>query len=286
MKIRYKLILYISLFLGLLSCKEDKAAQNDVELASAYGSTLFLSEVIHLIPEKTNDLDRSKLIREYVDEWIRQQAIIHAINEDDSVSLYTIEKKVERIKNQLIALEYKKILLERELDAIVSDSELVAYYDNNLPLFKLERNLVKGSFIQIPKDWSIYNKVNKLLDADGNQTSQELDSICAKHSPSYFFTDSNWVSFNKMVKNTPFEDADSKRFMNSSKISTKSDQGFFYILKIRDYKLKGELAPFSYYRDEIMAKIIAERKRKLLINVENQLFSQAKSSNEVEIYIE
>lgn len=283
----YTIAIAIGLITTATTCSEnEETVENDVELATAYGKELYLSEVKHLFKSDLSEKDSIELLKEYIHQWIQQQAVIDAINDDASISLYAVEKKVERIKNQLIILEYQKLLLNRELDTTVTEKDLLDYYESHHPLFKLERDLIRGFYIQIPKKWSLYQEMNSLIKKSDSLSIATLKEKCNEEARSYFFTDSMWINIDKLIANTPYKDIDKHNFMTSLKSAVKNDPDNYYLLHIDDFKLKGDLAPFSYYRDEIKARIIGERKTKLLTNVEEKLYKKALKSEDVEIYVQ
>ena len=282
MKKNAPLLALVILLSGLFSC----SSENDVELAVAYEETLTYSDISHLFEQGISAKDSTELLNESVKQWIQQQSVLNAIQQDSSVNLSALEKKIERIRNELIILEYKKLLLKRDLDTSVTENELQKYYLDNQPEFKLEHDIIQGYLIQIPKNSQLLYKVNRILNAPLDSTARcNLDTLLAANSPSYVFTDSMWVNFEHFILKTPFENIDHYQFMTHIRKAVKSDLISYYLMGVTNYKVKGDLAPFEYYKEEIRAKIISDRKHRLVSNIEKDLYTEALKSDEIEIFI-
>jgi hypothetical protein len=272
----------VALLFGFYSC----SSEDDVELAVAYEKTLSYSDISHLFEQGISAKDSIELLNESVKNWIQQQSVLNAIQQDSSVNLSALEKKIERIRNELIILEYKKLLLKRDLDTTVSEKELKKYYLDNQPEFKLEHDIIQGYMIQIPKNSQLLYKVNNILKSPLDSSSRSnLDTLLSANSPSYVFTDSMWVNFDNFILKTPFENVDHYQFMTHIKKAVKSDLISYYLLGVTNYKVKGDLAPFEYYKEGIRAKIISDRKLRLVSNIETDLYTEALKSDEIEIFI-
>lgn len=275
-------IIPLTLLLSILGC----TSEEDTELAVAYEKTLSYSDISHLFEPGISAKDSIALLNESVKNWIQQQSVLNAIQQDSSVNLNALEKKIERIRNELIILEYKKLLLKRDLDTAVEDNELSKYYADNQPDFKLEHDIIQGYLIQIPKNSQLLYRVNKLLNNGlDSLTRSNLDTLLTANSPSFVFTDSMWVNFDHFTQKTPYEDVDHYQFMTHIRKAVKSDPVSYYLMGVTNYKVKGDLAPFEYYKEEIRAKIISDRKHRLVSNIEKDLYTEALKSDEIEIYI-
>ena len=88
------------------------------------------------------------------------------------------------------------------------------------------------------------------------------------------------------MKNTPLVNdiTDKADFLKKTDLSISSDDEFNYYLKIKEYKISGEISPLEFVRDDIVNIIINRRKIKLADQLRDEVYNQAKRNNDFEIY--
>ena len=59
---------------------------------------------------------------------------------------------VEDYRKSLLRHSYEQKLVEQRLDSVVTDKEIERYYKAALDQYQLDKTVVQGKFIKLPKD--------------------------------------------------------------------------------------------------------------------------------------
>lgn len=280
----FKKLIYTSIcFVIFFSCNSRK--KDDVAIAQAFNNTLYLSQAQHYMPENLNRKDSLDFLKKFSQKWAKQQVLINAINQDDKIDMAEIEEKIENQKNQLIVHEYQKHLIRYSLDTLVEETELQKFYTENESIFKLNQTIVNAIYIQVPKEDKHLKKVNNLLAQSDSASQVELHTYCREFADTYITTDSNWVTFTEFVSETPFQNTDPEKFCSVIKRTYTTQTDSYSFLKVSRSKIKGDIAPFEYYKSNIKNKILTDRKSSLFEATQNKLLQSAKQAQEIQTYV-
>ena len=70
----------------------------------------------------------------FIDNWIRRQLLIHQAENTIDKSELDFSKQIEDYRNSLIIYKYESMIVDQNLDTIVSDEEIEKYIEANAPL--------------------------------------------------------------------------------------------------------------------------------------------------------
>ena len=128
MRSYYSFILVFCVFSLLSSCQFNNANVNgDAPVARVHASYLFESDLYGITPAGVIANGSTMLIRNYIDNWARQQLLLEkaklnlALNEFQS----EIDKQIEAYRVSLIIHAYKQELIRQQLDTTIIESEMV-----------------------------------------------------------------------------------------------------------------------------------------------------------------
>lgn len=280
----FRQLIYTSLtILIFFSC--DSRKKDDIAIAQAFDNTLYLSQAQHYMPQGISSKDSLEFLKKFSKKWINQQVLINAINNDEKIDIIEIEEKIENQKNQLIVNEYQKHLIRYSLDTVIKDSELQQFYTKNQGIFKLNQTIVNAVYIQVPKEKKHLREVNRLLAKTDSTSEIELYKYCQEFADTYITTDSNWVTFTDFIAETPFQGTDPEQFVSLIKRTYTTQPDSYSFLKVTKSKIKGDIAPFEYYKSSIKNKIITDRKASLFETTQNKLLQSAKQAKEILSYV-
>ncbi len=123
------IFLYLLGVLCLASCDYFNLRQeHDPILAEAGGCTLHLSDVKGLVPSGTVAADSVALLKQYVDGWVRK--VLMAAEAEKQLDKITrdVSREVEDYRRSLLVYRYEQFCLEKELDTVVTEDDLQAFY--------------------------------------------------------------------------------------------------------------------------------------------------------------
>src|SRR5690606_19807234 len=113
----------------------------------------------------------------------------------------------------------------------------------------------------------------------------ELKSYCLSFSVAYHISDSTWMIFDELVRNSPLVEIPNKvQFLKMNPYYETEDESYLYFLKVDEYRISDNVSPLEFVRDEITNIILNKRKVQLAKKLENDVYNNALDNNEFEIF--
>jgi hypothetical protein len=87
-----------------------------------------------------------------------------------------------------------------------------------------------------------------------------------------------------LLKEIPIKTYDKEQFLKNNRQVEIEDSSLIYLVNIQGFMIKNSLSPLSFERKNIISMIMNERKLKLIDDMEQNAYEEAKKSGDVEIY--
>ncbi|MEP0479426.1 MAG: hypothetical protein ABJD23_04375, partial [Nonlabens sp.] len=145
-----KRFIYILLAASLASCQFfEKETEPDavVILGKHY---LDKSDIIRVLPADYTAADSTRIIDAYINKWATDYLLLD--NARDNIGQdrqQELDELVENYRVELYAQEYLKDLTKQNLDTIISESQIKAFYESRKEDFKLNEDLVQFRYLQL-----------------------------------------------------------------------------------------------------------------------------------------
>lgn len=266
------------------SCNSFLNNRDERVLARVFDEMLYESEVVGLVPVGASAADSLAITRNYIDNWVQQQLLIHQATRNLSEKQMDFTQQLENYKNSLIIYAYENALISQSLDTVVSEDELQNYYDQNQQNFLLKENIVQFQYVKLPLKTPNIAQFRKLLNTGTEESQTRLSELCEKQAVDYFLDDRNWVLFNDLLRQIPVKTYNQEEFLKNHREFESQDSVFIYLVRFRDFKIKETISPFSYEKSRIRDIIVNKRKIDLLHKMREDLYNRALKSNDVEIF--
>lgn len=255
-----------------------------VAVARVNKSYLYKDDLEGIIQPGTSREDSAARIEAYINSWIRKQLLMQEALKKININEAELERKIMDYRYSLIAYEYQAYYIRQHLDTTISKSDIEKYYKDNQDNFILKQNIVRATFIKVPKSAPKTNKIKDLVLSKKDKDREELKSYCLSFSAAYHLSDSNWVVFDELVKNTPLADIPNKvQFLKNYTYYETNDENYLYFLKIDAYRISDNVSPLEFVRDEIRNILLNKRKVELVRRLEDEVYSKAQKEKEFEI---
>ncbi len=252
--------------------KTNSSKIDDDVIAMVDGVELRIDDVKRDIPVGITGTDSVTFMRMYVENWVLNRLKMKRAEEVLTTS-EDIERLVEGYRQSLMMRQLDQYYIDKTLDTEITDKQIAAYYRANSAAFKLDRNMVQGVVVKVPKS---FRNTTTLTTAIRNSAKakewQELDALAEKHSLKVINMTSQWVSYSDFLSNLPTE-----RSRSYNDLLTKttvqqmtSDDAHFYFI-ITDRALKGEMAPLASVESDIRRRLFAERRAEVVAEYEDEL---------------
>ena len=228
--------------------------------------------------------DSLAITKSFIENWVRQKLIIHQAEKNLSNEQMDFSRQLENYKNSLIIYEYENALVRQKLDTLITDEEIQNYYDGNQQNFLLKDNIIQIQYVKLPLKTGNLKQFKKLLSSNNQEDKNTLSDLCEKQAADYFLDDQNWLLFNDLLKQIPIKTYNQEDFLKNHRDLEYQDSLFVYLVRFKDFKIKESVSPLSFEKQRIRDIIINKRKIDLINRMQDDLYSNARKKNIIEIY--
>ncbi|WP_310992231.1 peptidylprolyl isomerase [Aequorivita marina] len=268
----------------LVSCDYFKKETKGNAIARVNDTYLYEEDIRQLVDENTTPEDSTLIVSNYINRWATQQLLIGQANINlTPEALERYDKLVHEYKTDLLTEAYKNVIVDKQLDSVITDREYKEYYDNNKENFKQKDMLVKMRYVQLPLKYDGLDAVKEKLDRFDEEDREAL------YGQEYQFVNSNfndsvWIKKDVLLNVVPIIKANSDEVLKKSNFSQLQDSLGVYLVKIEDVLNPNDTAPFSYAKPTLKQIILNKRKLELIKKLEKDITKDAIETNNFEVY--
>jgi len=273
------LFTYIIVLISLVGCKQEAIDENAV--ARVNDQYLLKTDLDMAMPSGLDSKDSLLYRNNYIKIWATKELLLEKarINvEDDNGE---IEELIRDYRKELLIDRYKKALLQQELDTVITEVDIIDYYEANKNVYRLNEDLVQLKYIHFNKDMNDKKNLVKLFKSEA---PDDLEELIAREFEfySFSFNDSIWVSYRDVEKKLTFL-KDEKNIKKNQYIQKEDSLGV-YLLAVSDLRRRNEVAPLNYIIPTIKQMILHKRKLELMNEIEKTIMVDAINNKQFEQY--
>ena len=279
---------WITIFLlstVVVSCDYFKAPKKPKAIARVGESYLFQDDIVDLVPKGTSKKDSIAIVKSFIDRWATQKLLFEAAQRNigkDKVSEFSA--LIDQYKVDLYTKDYIESLVIRQIDTVVTEVQIEAYYAKNKQYFKNSSELVKLRYINLVKENPKFAKIKSKFSSFTKKDRKELEQLAVQFK-SYAFNDSIWVDINQVYEKIPFINLENKQKYISSGINFQyPDSTTVWLVKVNNVLPKDSPTPLEFLKPTIKQIIINNRKLDLINTIEKEITNDAIKDNKYEIY--
>ncbi len=267
----------------ITSCSKGRnRALNDNVIAKAYDQVLYKDDLEGMIPAGSSAKDSVNIIADYVNTWLRKQAVIHKAEENLPDEKKNVEKQLNDYRNSLITHAYEEELVSQKLDTVVLKEEIEKFYNANQSNFELKDNIIKVLYLKLSRKSPKIDKAKQWYKSDNAKDRKLLEDYCHQYAFNYYLDDQSWLLFDDLLKEIPIKTYDKEQFLKNNRFIELEDSSNVYLVNIKGFRIRNSISPLSFEADNIRNMIINERKLKLIEEMERQAYEDAKKKGEIE----
>lgn len=272
-------------FLALVqSCSLFVDKNPEQPVARAFEQYLYPSELGKVIPSGTSQEDSTLLAKRYIETWVKDQLMQHMAEESLTEEQLDFETQIDEYHRSLLIFTYRQKLLEQKMDTVITEEEVLAYYEENTKNFLLNQNVIKGTFIKIPLSAPNLEQLRRWSWNSREQDLIEIEKYCLTYAEKYSDFSDSWTYFSSIKMQLPMKISDPTRYLQSYRNIETSDSLYRYLVHITDYLIEGEVAPVEMVTEEITNIILNKRKIEFIKELEHRVYSDGVTRNQFEIY--
>jgi hypothetical protein len=258
--------------------------ENREPVARVNNTYLFKDELAGIAALGSTRDDSAARVEAYVDSWIRKELLIQEAARKININEAEVERKILDYRYSIIAYEYQSYYIRQNLDTVFTKEEVRKYYENNIDNFILKQNIVRATFVKVPKNAPKMNKLKGWIYSSDEDDKQSLKSYCLSFSVAYHISDSTWMIFDDLVRNSPLMEIPNKvQFLKANPYYETEDENYLYFLKVDEYRISDNISPLEFVTDEIKNIILNKRKVELAKKLEDEVYENALEHKDFEI---
>jgi hypothetical protein len=278
-----KKIFIIIAALYFASCGSSGKKEEGV-VARVYDDYLYKTDLMGIVPAGTSAKDSLSIVKNYINNWVKQKLVIHNAEENLSSKQKDFEKQLEDYKNSLIVFNYEKELIQQKLDTAISDTAIKAYYEKNTKDFLLKDNIVKVWYVKLPLNSTNVATAKSLYKSETATAKQALEEYCKKYAVNYYLDDSTWLYFNDLLKEIPIKTYNQEDYLKYHRYIEMEDSLYSYYVNIKGFQVKESVSPLSFEKENVRKIILNKRKLKLIEDMQDNVYKDALKNKDFEIY--
>ena len=273
---------FIIIIFLVISCEDPHPGR--IPLAEVGTQILYLDDVKKVFPSNISYSDSIVWVDDFIMGWIRKQLVIVHAEKNLSEEQKNMDDELTQYRNSLLIYRYKAALLQQKMDTTITADEINRYYEEYKDEFILTDNLMKAVYLKIPIELVNPENVKALCEDDSHEKLHQLDEYGVQYAKAYDRFGDMWVKTSTIFSLLPEVISNEAQMIKRSKFIEISDPGYYYIVCIRDYRLKGDFAPLQHVNNEIKNIIRNKRKVQFLRDIEEDVYKEGLASNKFKIY--
>ncbi len=280
-----KICFYTICVLAFSSCDSIQSLIHDDEVVAKVGKhKLYKSELKKYIPAGVSAADSTNLALQYINSWASGQIYSDMAQSQLSKADQDVTAELESYRRSLLRFRYEQQFVNERLDTLITEDQMYDFYQAHKDLFELERPILKVRYLDILKTSEQKDYLIKKMSSNRPSDVIEVDSLARMCAIRYFDNSQSWMDASTLARefNTDYVTMLS-RLKNNYISFDNADMSDVKTAYVRDIKRKG-VAPYEYCVERIREYILSERKRELLIALEQSLLDEASDRGQFIIY--
>ncbi len=275
------------LVLMFLSCELIKTKQQPTTNVARINDTyLSKADISTVLPKNLSPEDSVIFVKNYMDKWAIKQLLLEKARKNlPEEQQQEFNVMVNNYRQELYTEAYKDMIIEHQMDTVVTPEQYDSYFQENKQKYKLDRDIVKLRYIRLPKDYKEVDKIKKMLKRFDQEDKENLD-IHTSLSDFYYLNDSLWLEAKNMtsILHAPELSSDDKNYLKKGNFLEYNDSISLYLIFIKDVRLRDEEAPESFLKPRIKRIILNKRKLEFEKKLEKRILDDALENNKFETY--
>ena len=276
-------LIIVVLFLSV-ACKSN-IETGRVPVAEVDKHVLYLDDIKKVFPENIySKTDSAIWVDDFIRKWIKTQLVILHAEQNLTEEQKNMEEELTQYRNSLLIYRYKAALLQQKMDTTITENEINRYYDEYKDEFVLADNLMKGIFLKVPLELANPEHIKTLCEDESPDKLNQLDEYGIQYTKAYDRFGDMWVKASTIFSLLPETFSNEAQKLKQSKFIEISDPEYYYIICVRDYRIKGDFAPLQHVTKEIKNIIRNKRKVQFLRDIEEDVYKEGLTSNKFKIF--
>ena len=236
-----------------------------------------------VIPDGLSHRDSCAFADAYVRHWAEDE-LVYDVAQKNIPNVGRIELLVDKYRRELFVHEYQKQILNEKLDAEISAEAVKNYYRTHLDKFILKVPIIKGLFVKVAETSPEIKNLKKWYRNRDHGSIENIEKYSLHNIINYEYFYDRWISFDEVLSAIPYSISDANRFLQTHKYLEINNDGYWYLLNIRDYLPAGANMPLDFARTQIEEILLNQKRMDILHQMNNELYQEALENRKIKYY--
>lgn len=270
------LLIVLLLLLLCSSCHRHE----DKVMAQVYYHKLYESEVLKNMPTGLSPADSIALVNDFIDNWVREQLILHEAEKRLSLREKNFDRQLEEYRNNLLINTYFNKIISDTANMNITDEDLEAFMRSFDKRYTIEKEIVKVNYVKLPKKSPLVEVVKGILfDKERRVEEKEPLMVLLGDSIEYLLDDDAWLYLDDIQNEVSFDFTQEDVAQN--KCIEKEIGDYRYLLVILDYKNQRSVSETNEEKAAARMMLLNQRKQQMIKQHVDQLYEKALKSGSV-----
>lgn len=276
----------LSFALLLASCQElPRYFSGEQLLAKVGDKELVAEELRRALPRQLSEADSAAYAQVYIDRWVRRQLKLQEAEQLFSSSVEDIDRQVEEYRQSLLIRKLDQFCVDRLVDTTFTEEQINAYYNAHKSDFKLNRPIVRGQVVRVPKSYRQRLRLKTLMASKAEARRQDLRDICLKQEFKIDDYTTKWVDWSDFLNLLPtFRSQNYDALMQKQGVQEMADKEFYYYFLIEEVRRTGDASPLEEVQSTIRRILFNGRQQQVIRDYEEQLYEASLEEGNVRLY--
>ncbi len=225
-----------------------------------------------------NSEDSLRAAQQYIRQWAQDILLYDATMSHTNTQ---IETMVEDYRRTLYAQAYEERLVDKRMSKTITDSTVLALYQQMPERFKLDESIMKGMLVVVPSDAPNIQKLRQWMAA---QSLDKIEKYAYQNASGYELFTEQWKTTTEIIRLVPMERADLENRLKGTNHIEVADSSKIYLLQITDKNMRGEAMPVEYARPQIEQIILNARRVEFMRKERERLYNEAIQERKIHFY--
>lgn len=273
----------IILCFAVAACNNNSPDKNEEPLARVYDKYLYVSDIEGLLHDDISPEDSTRIVDEFIDNWIRRQLILKVAEDNVQPYIDEINRQAEDSRQSLIISAYERQWLRQNLDTVVAFDTIQAYYENHHDELVLKSDIYRLSYAVVPKEVKSADSIAFWFTKGIEKYQYALERYCAGNCREFSINSGIWFSEDNLFNLLPYDMYANGKFRTKGLVKW-TDEANHYFVMVSDFYKSGEVGPFEFYIESIKDIIVHQRKNEMVKLIYREIYSEGFKRDNAEIY--
>ncbi len=256
-----------------------KSSQGDGIVAKVGDKLLLRHELSSALRGGITKADSVNQAKDYIQRWIKQELMLQLAEENLSEDQKDVQRELDEYRTSLIIHRYQQQLINQKLDTVLTASDIRQFYDLHPERFILEQHIVKAIYIEVPKNVAKVDQLKRWMNSLDDKSRSELEKYSFQFATKFDYFNERWIDFSQIRSRMPVSLTSPDDALKRKGFIETYEGNKYYLAAIKDYRLKGDKAPFEFVKDGIANLILNNRKMEFIDELQKNIYQKGKKEN-------